>query len=231
MVTRTITLRPSVDISVGHSLSAGSSGYALISEATADNDSTYIYQTLSSKDSVSITSTFYLSGTMPTDPYTVSAVRLYLVGRQGNAGESASMYFYSAVNTTEVNNDTDRGVIATSTAVSSSYKVFQKESIRLVDNINQYMTTHDGAFPSIAGKIITEGIKSDSKGASNGFVRVTQIYMEVDCEVDTGQHIFMKENGNWVEYSKVFVKQNGIWVEQADLPSVFNTNTMYLKKT
>lgn len=231
MVTRTITLRPSADISVGHSLSAGSSGYALISEATADNDSTYIYQTLSSTDSSSITSTFRLSGTMPTDPYTVSAVRLYLTGRKGAAGESGAMYFYSGVNTTEVDNDTYCGVAATSSDISSSYKAFQKESTRLADLINQYMTTHNGAFPSVTGKIITTGKKSNSKGASDGFIRVTQIYMEVDCEVDTGQHIFVKENGNWVEYSKVFVKQNGIWVEQADLPSVFDTNTMYLKKT
>ncbi len=234
MVTRTITLRPNADISVGHSLSAGSSGYSLISEATADNDSTYIYQTLSNaENSSSLTSTFRLSGTMPTDPYTISAVRLYAKGRKSTAGETASFEVYFGINTTSVSSNSNRGIIVNSSSIGSSWSSSptSASSSALVTDINNYLNANNGAFPTVSVKVVTTGQKSSTKNASNGYVRITQIYMEVDCEVDTGQHIFIKENGNWVEYSKVFVKQNGVWVEQADLPSVFDTNTMYLKKT
>ena len=40
----TLILRPINDRSLKHSCSSGSSGYAMISESSADDDSTYIYQ-------------------------------------------------------------------------------------------------------------------------------------------------------------------------------------------
>ena len=42
----TLILRPINDRSLKHSCSSGSSGYAMISESSADDDSTYIYQSV-----------------------------------------------------------------------------------------------------------------------------------------------------------------------------------------
>lgn len=49
----TLILRPISDRSLKHSCSSGSSGYAMISESTADDDSTYVYQTVSRSTSSS----------------------------------------------------------------------------------------------------------------------------------------------------------------------------------
>lgn len=41
--------------------------------------------------------------------------------------------------------------------------------------------------------------------------------------------LYIKQNGSWVQYSKVYRKINGSWVEQSDISSVFNTNANYIK--
>ena len=43
--------------------------------------------------------------------------------------------------------------------------------------------------------------------------------------------LYIKEGGNWVEYSKVYKKVNGAWVEQgaSTWSTLFNTNTNYRK--
>jgi len=41
--------------------------------------------------------------------------------------------------------------------------------------------------------------------------------------------IYIKENGNWKQYSKVYIKQNGSWVEQSDWSSIFSTSVNYVK--
>ena len=41
--------------------------------------------------------------------------------------------------------------------------------------------------------------------------------------------IFLKVNGNWIQYSKVYKKVNGSWVEQSDITTVFDTQTNYIK--
>lgn len=41
--------------------------------------------------------------------------------------------------------------------------------------------------------------------------------------------IFLKVNGNWIQYSKVYKKVNGSWVEQSDITTIFDTQTNYIK--
>jgi hypothetical protein len=41
--------------------------------------------------------------------------------------------------------------------------------------------------------------------------------------------IYLKENGSWVQYSKVYVKTGGSWVLQNDITSVFDTTKNYVK--
>lgn len=58
-------LRPTADISLGHTCSTGSSGYAMIDEEEADDASTYIGQSTSSTSTVTKTSKFKLTGEVP----------------------------------------------------------------------------------------------------------------------------------------------------------------------
>lgn len=64
----TIVLRPSADISVEHEKSRGNSGYSLINEATAD-DNTYIQCVLESNRTTSATSTFKVNGSVSNKIY------------------------------------------------------------------------------------------------------------------------------------------------------------------
>lgn len=41
--------------------------------------------------------------------------------------------------------------------------------------------------------------------------------------------IYLKINGNWIQYSKVFKKVNNAWVEQSDITTVFDTQVHYRK--
>ena len=41
--------------------------------------------------------------------------------------------------------------------------------------------------------------------------------------------IFLKINGNWIQYSKVYKKVNNTWVEQSDITTVFDTQVHYRK--
>lgn len=77
----TLILRPVSDESLNHSCSSGSSGYAMISESSSDDDSTYIYQTVSSTSSASVTSSFTLGGTMPSGSFKITGATLYVRGR------------------------------------------------------------------------------------------------------------------------------------------------------
>lgn len=41
--------------------------------------------------------------------------------------------------------------------------------------------------------------------------------------------LYIKQNGTWVAYTKAYVKVNGTWVQQADLSTIFNSQTNYIK--
>ena len=107
MATGTLTFIPNADISVSHSKSSGSTGYTLLT--TNDDDSTYIYQTLSSTSSTSVSSVFTLGidGTMPEDYIKITAARLYSRARIGANDESGTYRCYFAAGTTAGGSSTD----------------------------------------------------------------------------------------------------------------------------
>lgn len=177
MATGTLTFIPNADISLNHSRSSGSYGYSLLT--SNDDDSTYIYQTLSSTSSTSITSVFTLgvSGTMPDSYIRITAARLYSRARIGGNDESGSYHCYFAAGTTAGGSDTNA---STYQSLSSSYSTANSTSSALVDSINSLITKDE--FPTLSVKVTTTGTKSSSKNASNGFIRVTQIYLELDYE-------------------------------------------------
>lgn len=177
MATGTLTFIPNADISVNHTKSSGSTGYSLLT--TNDDDSTYIYQTLSSTSSTSMTSVFTLGidGTMPEDYIHITAARLYSRARIGANGETGSYRCYFAAGTTAGGSDTNA---STHQSLSSSYSTANSTSSTLVDSINSLITKDE--FPTLSVKVTTTGTKSSDKNASNGYIRVTQVYLELDYE-------------------------------------------------
>ena len=177
MATGTLTFIPNADISVNHTKSSGSTGYSLLT--TNDDDSTYIYQTLSSTSSTSMTSVFTLgiNGTMPEDYIQITAARLYSRARIGANDETGSYHCYFAAGTTAGGSDTNA---STYQSLNSSYSTASSTSASLVEEINGLITRDE--FPTLSVKVTTTGTKSSSKNASNGYVRVTQVYLELDYE-------------------------------------------------
>ena len=177
MATGTLTFIPNADISVNHSRSSGSNGYSLLT--INDDDSSYIYQTLSSTSSTSMTSVFTLgvSGSMPSSYIQITAARLYSRARIGSNSESGSYRCYFAAGTTAGGSSNDA---STHQSLSSSYSTTNATSSVLVDDINALITRDE--FPTLSVKVTTTGTKSSGKNASNGYIRVTQVYLELDYE-------------------------------------------------
>lgn len=177
MATGTLTFIPNADISVNHSRSSGSNGYSLLT--INDDDSSYIYQTLSSTSSTSMTSVFTLgiSGTMPDSYIHITAARLYSRARIGSNSESGSYRCYFAAGTTAGGSDNNA---STYQSLSSSYSTTSATSDTLVEAINALITKDE--FPTLSVKVTTTGTKSSGKNASNGYIRVTQVYLELDYE-------------------------------------------------
>lgn len=211
----TLILRPVSDESLNHSCNSGSSGYSLISESSADDDSTYIYQTVSSTSSASVTSSFTLGGTMPSGLFKITGATLYVRGR------SSADYTYSGTYQLSIDSS------ASSMSLSTSYQTSSNTRVATSLINNTYTSLN---FPSLSVTITTAGKKSSSKN-SDFQIRITQIYLELEYEeiVEDNSIIYIKESGNWNKYSTVYKKENGVWVIQSDLVSIFDTNTNYVK--
>ena len=208
----TLILRPIGDGSLKHSCSSGSSGYAMISESTADDDSTYVYQTVSKSTSASATSSFTLGGTMPSGRFKITKATLYVRGRSTGGSTYSGTYKLSIDSS------------ASSMSLSTSYQTSSNTEVAasLINNI--YISSN---FPSLSVIITTTGEKSSTKD-DNFQIRVTQVYLELEYE-EVIQEIYIKESGNWNKYSAVYKKENGAWVLQSDLRPIFDTNANYIR--
>lgn len=208
----TLILRPISDRSLKHSCSSGSSGYAMISESSADDDSTYVYQTVSSRTSTSETSSFTLGGTMPSGLFKITKATLYVRGR------STGEYTYSGTYKLSIDSS------ASSMSLSTSYQTSSSTGVATSLINNTYTSSN---FPSLSVTITTTGKKSSTKD-DDFQIRVTQVYLELEYE-EIVEDIYIKESGNWNKYSAVYKKENGIWVLQSNLTSIFDANTNYVR--
>ena len=207
----TLILRPVSDESLNHRCNSGSSGYSLISESSADDDSTYIYQTVSSTSSASVTSSFTLGGTMPSGSFKITGATLYVRGR------SSANYTYSGTYKLSIDSS------ASSMSLSTSYQTSSSGVATSLIN-NTYTSSN---FPSLSVAITTTGKKSSMKD-DDFQIRVTQVYLQLEYE-EIVEDIYIKENGNWNKYSAVYKKENGIWGLQSNLTSIFDANTNYVR--
>ena len=208
----TLILRPISDRSLRHSCSSGSSGYAMISESSADDDSTYIYQSVTDRTSTSETSSFTLGGTMPSGRFKITKATLYVRGR------STGEYTYSGTYKLSIDSS------ASSMSLSTSYQTSSSTGVATSLINNTYTSSN---FPSLSVAITTTGKKSSTKD-DDFQIRVTQVYLQLEYE-EIVEDIYIKENGNWNKYSAVYKKENGIWVLQSNLTSIFDANTNYVR--
>lgn len=225
MATGTIVLRPSRDVSLTHKCSRGSQGYILIYDNVADDDSTYIYHNLSSTSTSNHTSTFILTGEIPSGKIKINEVRLYSRARKSSSGETANYHCYFGVNTNNGGNSANSGTSAT---LSQNYSTINENSTEMVNELNNYLNTND-TFPTISVAITTSGRKSSNKN-NDGYIRVTQVYMEIDYEtIEEQSSLYVKENGVWNKYTKIYIKSNNNWIEQQNFENIFNSNINYVK--
>ena len=210
-----IILRPSGDTILNHSCSSGSSGYSMISESTADDASTYIYQTVSGTSSSTVSSTFNLNGTLPTGSFKITSATLYVRAASSGSGTYSGTYKLSI--------DSSASTMSLSTSFQTSSTTTTATSL-----VGETYTSSD--FPALSITISTTGNKTSSKN-SDFQVRVTQAYLELEYEevVIEQDQVYIKENGQWVGYSEVYKKINGSWVLQSDLTTVFDADTTYKK--
>lgn len=211
----TLTLRPSSDLTVNHSKSSGSVGYSMISESAADDDATYIYQTISSTNSDTITSTFGLSATIPQTEFKVTAVRLYVRLKSTSRGS------YSSTAKLNIDSATQNLSVSTSYATRSNSNV----GSTLVGN-----TYTASTFPGLSVTVNTTGAKSQAK--SNSFeIRITQVYLEIDYELvgEIQPAIYAKRDASWVVYSTVYKKISGVWELQDNLATVIDDTKKYVR--
>ena len=214
----TLILRPVSDESLNHSCSSGTSGYAMISESSSDDDSTYVYQTVSSTKSSTVQSSFTLGGAIPSGSFKITGAKLYVRAKVTSTDIHSGTYKLSI----------DDSLLGHVIALSTSYQTSSSTDVAASLINNTYTSS---TFPSISVIISTTGNKESSKN-SNYQIRITQAYLELEYEVvavENNPTIYIKENGNWNRYSTVYKKENGVWVIQSDLGTVFDTNINYVK--
>lgn len=164
--TGSVIFRPSADKSLAHNVSSGSKGYSMLSEASQDGDSTYVYQSLTSTSSSTKKSTFTMSpvSAIP-EGATVTSVVLHVVARDSDDNVTATLTGAVVIGGSE------KSVIGSST-LTTSYQDY-------TGNL-----TVSGSADTVAVAISTSGRKSSSKDDS-GYIRVTQVYLEVNYSYET----------------------------------------------
>lgn len=212
----TLILRPTSDISLGHTCSSGSSGYAMLDEEIADDGSTYIQQTINSRSSSSETSSFKFTAEMPVSKLKITAIKAYVCATSTSSSSSDS---YSLDYTVSINGKTSS---SQSMSLSDSYSIksvslststFNLSDVEInnLNNLNFQMS------------ITTSGHRNKNKF----YIRITQIYLEITYEEIITQKLYLKVNGVYQPVQNIYKKINNQYVLQDDISSLFNTSTKY----
>lgn len=210
-----LILRPVGDISFAHSCSSGQIGYVLINEETADNDTGYIYQTISGTSTSYLSSTFKLGGAI-SGKLKVTNVKVCYVSKKTSTQTGCT------------------GGIAT--ALSINGKILKPMSTNVGSSSTYYeeipgnYTINNVIFDDLDNANIVLTVKmGGNKGndKQDDFqVRLTQVYVVLTYEEvsspETNTGLYLKSNGSWMEAKSAYKKINGTWVEQVDLPAIFS---------
>lgn len=222
----TFILRPSADISVGHSLypEGSTAGYLLIDEEVSDEDSTYIFVKSLTDDSLALedttvtaTSSFRLSGNVPNDEITVTNIDLVYSAMYSAYGTKTSSY------TLIVN-----GISIDTASLPNTMYSYDAKTITLgsdvVDYINNYIMLN-GGFPEITISIQSSATSSENdKGKQVGYVYLSQLYLNVTY--NTG--VYRKILDTWKPSYQLYQKINNVWtrVTSSNAKAIMRSNLL-----
>lgn len=215
MATGTVIFRPSEDRSLGHECSSGSSGFSLINEIEADNDSTYIQQSITSRNSANVTSEFVFSqeSSIPNNAVLTSA-RLHIIASDTNGNATTNL-------------------VGTLTIGGTAQEAVNADTTTSYTDHNGSVTLAQMPYNSaVRATISTTGNKSNTKD-STSYIRITQVYIEIDYEYDDipeGTNLHIKYDGSLVVVKAVYKKIGGSLVEQTDLQTIYDPNTKYIRR-
>lgn len=226
----TVTLRPIADVSLGHSCSSGSNGYAMINEATADDDSTYIYQNITSTSTTTVTSTFKLGGTLANKgKFKIESIDVYVdvkTTRSSIVTVTDYIEFYATIN----------GATGSSEAISmnSSRTDYSVENHLYQASSFGIANTEFSSLDDLTINVVISTRGKASNKNSSFDLRITQVYAVVtysEAHVAETTRLFVKVNGEYKEVQTVYKRVNGTYVKQIDISSLLSTSGKYKQVT
>ena len=201
MAGKSIYLRPSADISVGHTLSGGTAGYLLIDDESYDSSSTYLGSSAADANTTTtLTSSFKLSGTIPSEFKIKDAKIVYRVYTNSYCSNGTISFTVTTNGSSFTSNSISVGS-------SVSYGTMQTDttfgSANFVNAINNYIASNGvGSFPEVTVSFTTSHI-GGSKGA--GTFNITQVYIELTYDIGVNRKIA----GQWKNALAAYQKING----------------------
>ncbi len=215
-----IILRPVADSNLQHSCSSGSSGYALINEATADDDSTYIYQTIAETSSANIASEFKLSSSEDIGKFKIVKFDIYVRTRttKTKTNDSASLtcsFYFSKIS------NIASGKTYTSVNLSTSYSTMSwtrtASETEVTDDVYSNLS-------KLNARIVIRNVGAKSASKNDSFQnRTTQVYAVLEytpVSDASGTGIYLKQNGAYTQAQAAYKKVNGVWVQQTDIATL-----------
>lgn len=199
--------RPSADISLQHESSL-TAGYLAICEEILDGDSTLI-QSLGQPGEHTEVSEFRLSGTVPSEK--IKIVGLYAIVSSQNANGSVDR---NTCTLTIGDKSQTAEFLPTAAGTGDSYNVSACEFDELLDLVNAYIKANGvGSFPDATISITTSTNSPENSKGTYPYTKISQVYLEVVYQRESGLNIYSKSSGGWVQSQSVYQKQSGTWVE------------------
>lgn len=173
----------------------------MVNETVADNDSTYIYQTISNTSSEYLDSRFVFgSNGSHAGKFTVNSVTLTVTARTTTRhNKDVSYISYWVAGGTQQSD-----VTKDYTSFSISYSAAE-----LGIAANQvYNSFDEGDFEAT---VQTAGLKSDDKN-DDFQIRVTQLYLTIDYN-PLPSYLYIRQNNVWKQCTP-YKKIDGVWTQQ-----------------
>ena len=194
-----LILRPIADTTLGHTCSSGTAGYSMISETTADDDTTYIYQQITGQTAQSATSTFKLGGTLPSGAFKITGATIRVRGKSDSNGTYSGTYQLST-------DSAASNITLSATAYSNTTNSDVCNS--LIGNIYTSSTLPDISVTiTTTGQITSTGTKTG--GQTSPEIRITQVYLQLEYEPVLGLAKIYTNNAWHNALSYIFI--NGTW--------------------
>ena len=212
----TLILHPTATVSTQHTKYPSSTSYAhqCIDETTADGDSTYIYQSVSSTSNIYKDSVCTFSGKFPSKRCKITSVKVFANARSTNSNltnRRINVVWSGLGETSSHNIKAD---------LPTSYSTYSLTATSDIVEGFQNLIQSDGTI-SVDITIRTVGQAKSTKSSNTGQVRVSQYYISIDYE-EMKNDFLIKTNGLYVKYDKMYKKINGVWTIQ-DISNYFSS--------